>query len=89
MNDNPRVPEPIKIRGLNDVIIKDLVCGNAHVLVVTNVGSVYGWGKNSRSELGVGDNEPRFLPEIIPTSEKLVLCLFNFSEYFLAESFQQ
>ncbi|KAK7574136.1 hypothetical protein V9T40_011327 [Parthenolecanium corni] len=70
LSHTPYFLSPNKIRGLNDIYIKELICGKAHILLLTNVGVVYGWGKNTRGELGLGDNVSRFVPEPVQTEEK-------------------
>ena len=42
-------------------------CGSYHTLGLTNDGTLYSWGLNNYGQLGLGDNEDRVAPELIPT----------------------
>ena len=43
-----------------------VVCGQDHTLAITTKGLVYAWGYNGHGQLGVGDNQPRQIPTVVP-----------------------
>ena len=45
-------PIPMKVTALEKKVISDLKCGEAHSLVLTENGHVYGIGANSCGQLG-------------------------------------
>lgn len=46
--------EPLPIESLTGIKIKKLSCGEAHSMVLTEEGKVYGWGFTSNGQLGLG-----------------------------------
>ncbi|XP_065202998.1 RCC1 and BTB domain-containing protein 1-like isoform X2 [Planococcus citri] len=46
---------PSKISNLTGVFIKKIVAGQEHILVLSNAGVVYSWGKNDCGQLGYGE----------------------------------
>ncbi|KAI3945250.1 hypothetical protein MKX01_035011 [Papaver californicum] len=53
----------------------DVACGNEHVVALVSTGETftgenlvcYSWGNNNHGQLGLGDNESRFHPDVIET----------------------
>jgi len=50
------VPAPVMLRdaegGAAALVVRDVACGAAHVLAVTEAGELYGWGLNKSHQLG-------------------------------------
>ncbi|KAK7604517.1 hypothetical protein V9T40_005703 [Parthenolecanium corni] len=63
---------PVKINSLDDVRIKEVACGKAHVLAMTDEGELYVWGSNARFQLGLGSSEKLFTPTKNEYVEKIV-----------------
>lgn len=55
-------PTPRRVRMPNGVTFTDLTAGWDHTCALGNDSKVYCWGNNLSGGLGVGDNNPRFLP---------------------------
>jgi alpha-tubulin suppressor-like RCC1 family protein len=49
----------------------DVSAGQFHTLAVSR-GALYAWGNNEHGELGLGDNDDRLLPEVVPTALRFV-----------------
>ncbi|RDD45256.1 Ultraviolet-B receptor UVR8 [Trichoplax sp. H2] len=56
---------PALVHSLSAYTIFSVACGYNHTLAVTNTGSVYSFGDNSNSQLGVGDTEPYAEPQLV------------------------
>ncbi|EDV27643.1 uncharacterized protein TRIADDRAFT_21647, partial [Trichoplax adhaerens] len=59
---------PLKIASFKSSNVIDISCHELHaaaVTSVTNTGSVYSFGDNSNSQLGVGDTEPYAEPQLV------------------------
>eukprot|EP01041_Mallomonas_annulata_P002855 gene2855-5615_t len=52
-------------RGGQKATITRVVCGNAHVLVLTQTGDLYSWGLNTKGQLGVGDIAAKYIPTML------------------------
>lgn len=65
---------PRMISVLKDEFIKDICCGYAHTLAITNSGLVYSWGNNESCQLGLGPKAPEFVrkPKLIPGLRNIV-----------------
>jgi alpha-tubulin suppressor-like RCC1 family protein len=45
----------------------EIACGSTHVLLRTQAGSLYSWGKSMEYQLGHGDRKERTQPTLITT----------------------
>ena len=50
-----KIYKPVLIEDLNDIIIKQIICGELHTLILSNDGLVYGWGDNKNGQVGCGE----------------------------------
>jgi alpha-tubulin suppressor-like RCC1 family protein len=62
--DSRNVPE--RLIALDDVDIMQVAAGLSHSLALDTSGQVWAWGGNVQGQLGLGDNEPREEPTIVP-----------------------
>ncbi|KAM7259529.1 hypothetical protein ACFE04_015270 [Oxalis oulophora] len=71
-----RSSTPSPVWDFNGRVVVKVACGNEHVIALVSSGETYeadddlvcySWGNNSHGQLGLGDREPRFSPEIIET----------------------
>lgn len=46
-----------RVIGLDDEIVTKVICGFQHVMCLTKSGNIYGWGKSTRGQLGIGEND--------------------------------
>lgn len=46
---------PVKVSGLNGIVIEKIVCGYAHTLALSDEGVVFVWGGNGYGQLGIGN----------------------------------
>ena len=54
----------------------------AHVLALSDVGELYGWGANSYGQIGVGSTLNTSIPTLIHTvEERCVWFIFNFAPH--------
>lgn len=54
-------PTKLKLRNIENVS-----CGSAYTMVLNKSGRIYGWGENWDGQLGLGHNEPQYLPQKLP-----------------------
>lgn len=54
-----------EIATLRGKSIKDIACGRAHVLVLTEAGQVWAWGENRHGQVGVEDEQYQLVPKLI------------------------
>lgn len=67
--------EPVPIWNFHGHTVVKVACGNEHVVALVSAGETYeggdllcySWGGNKHGELGLGDTESRWQPEIIET----------------------
>ncbi|XP_010249566.1 PREDICTED: guanine nucleotide exchange factor SRM1 isoform X2 [Nelumbo nucifera] len=70
-----RSPTPSPVWDFHGRTVVKVACGNEHVVVLVTVGETftgdnllcYSWGNNNHGQLGLGDKERRFHPEIVET----------------------
>lgn len=62
--DSRNIPE--RLIALDDVDIMQVAAGLSHSLALDTSGQVWAWGGNVQGQLGLGDNEPREEPTIVP-----------------------
>ncbi|KAL8593917.1 hypothetical protein ACOMHN_032338 [Nucella lapillus] len=55
LGNNVNQPNPCRLTGLQGVVIRQLVCGYAHTLALSDKGELYSWGANSYGQLGTGN----------------------------------
>lgn len=61
-----RVVFPSPKAGLGSgVHVSRVTCGDLHVVALTTTGTCYAWGNNDFGQLGVGDEDPRWSPELV------------------------
>lgn len=59
---------PTLIKALSDKVIKDIACGEAHSLALTQQGEVYAWGRGYEGQLGIRESiETISVPKYIDT----------------------
>ena len=66
--------KPIETRSLFGVPISFIACGGNHSFAVSRSGGVYGWGRNSFGQLGIGDTEDRPYPVQLKSIRYLRVC---------------
>lgn len=62
-----KIPTPTKISSLDGIPIASIACGSYHSFAVSKSGAVFGFGKNSFGQLGVGDENSRYYPTQLKT----------------------
>lgn len=74
--DIEQIRIPTLLKALENVKVKQIVCGNKYVMAVTESGEVYVWGSNTLGQLGLGHDLPVSTPTRIPnlTGVKDVCC---------------
>ncbi|KAL6070697.1 rho-related protein racA [Balamuthia mandrillaris] len=77
-NDQRSRNIPFLIRELVGINIRQVACGDGHVLCLTDMGKVVGWGSNSCGQLGTGkvSSTPQLTPTVLdlPFSFAYVAC---------------
>jgi alpha-tubulin suppressor-like RCC1 family protein len=63
---------PIEIKGFKSEKVIQISCGFAHSIVLTNKRRVYSFGYNKFGQLGVGDRDNRFIPQLIDLDGVLI-----------------
>ena len=59
---------PTLIKTISDKVIKDIACGEAHSLALTQMGEVYAWGRGYEGQLGIRESiETISVPKYIDT----------------------
>ena len=64
LRDTVNAAEPIKFEVLPWAQTR-IACGSEHTLCVNAGGRLFGWGRNEKSQLGVGDTEMRVVPTLV------------------------
>ncbi|XP_066150994.1 probable E3 ubiquitin-protein ligase HERC4 isoform X3 [Euwallacea fornicatus] len=77
------VPKPvISLRGIPIVLI---TCGANHTFALSKSGAVYGWGKNTKGQLGLNDTQNKIYPTQLRTLRNLrvryIACGEEFSVF--------
>ncbi|KAI3935787.1 hypothetical protein MKX01_032971 [Papaver californicum] len=68
-------PTPLPVWHFHGHTVSKVACGNEHVVALVSAGETftgenlvcYSWGNNNHGQLGLGDNENRFHPDVIET----------------------
>ncbi|XP_026059411.1 probable E3 ubiquitin-protein ligase HERC3 [Carassius auratus] len=63
--DHPGSPSAQHVQSLSGVPLAQISAGGDHSFVLSLSGVVFGWGKNSAGQLGLGDTTDRHIPTII------------------------
>jgi len=58
--------DPTLVRGIEDVKIVSLACGNSHSILLDDKGFVYTFGYNGLCRLGLGDQQNRLKATVVP-----------------------
>ncbi|KAK5650940.1 hypothetical protein RI129_001969 [Pyrocoelia pectoralis] len=58
----PSEPSPSIVSALAGIPIAQIACGSNHTFAVSKSGAVFGWGKNSRGQLGLNDTLSKSFP---------------------------
>lgn len=61
----PSVLTPTLVPALLSRGVFAVACGGGHTLALTRSGDCYAWGLNGQCQLGLGDREPRWVPELV------------------------
>lgn len=63
---------PCEIITLSNKNIYKVACGKEHTLALSKDGKLYTWGRNNYGQLGIGNLEQNFGPNLLPMAEKIV-----------------
>ncbi|XP_026059410.1 probable E3 ubiquitin-protein ligase HERC3 [Carassius auratus] len=63
--DHPGSPSAQHVQSLSGVPLAQISAGGDHSFVLSLSGVVFGWGKNSAGQLGLGDTTDRHIPTIL------------------------
>jgi tRNA A-37 threonylcarbamoyl transferase component Bud32 len=63
---------PTKVKALNDIKIKMISCGYNHSMALTKDGSVYSWGSNGYSQLGISNTKDSNTPKQIQMKDIII-----------------
>lgn len=55
---------PLKVEGLNDVVITDVACGDSHTLALDNEGKIWAFGEGEYGRLGLGGTSSAKTPVV-------------------------
>ncbi|XP_050295958.1 probable E3 ubiquitin-protein ligase HERC4 isoform X2 [Anthonomus grandis grandis] len=76
------VPQPVtSLRGIPIVFI---TCGAYHTFAISKSGAVYGWGKNTRGQIGLNDSANKMFPTQLKTLRNLKVRFIACGEEFSA-----
>eukprot|EP01080_Neovahlkampfia_damariscottae_P001879 gene1879-1020_t len=71
-SDHEKQAKPTKLSISN---VSQVVCGHRHTLALKTDGSVFGWGYNTRAELGIGNKQNQSAPQKIALKNvKFIAC---------------
>ncbi|XP_036430882.1 probable E3 ubiquitin-protein ligase HERC4 isoform X2 [Colossoma macropomum] len=60
--DKPSSLSPQPLKSLGGIPLAQISAGGGHSFALSLSGSVFGWGRNSAGQLGLGDREDRYVP---------------------------
>ena len=67
---------PMRLKALVDVkaVGVSTSCCSVHMFAISDIGHVYGWGRNEKGQLGLGDAKDRKCPTLVKelTGHKVV-----------------
>jgi len=58
-------PIPVPLPAPASTIITTIVCGSNFSMCLSDQGTIFSWGGNERGQLGLGDTQSRFKPEVV------------------------
>ncbi|CAH2001547.1 unnamed protein product [Acanthoscelides obtectus] len=73
---------PILVQSLKGVPITHIACGANHTFAVSKSGAVYGWGKNTRGQLGINDTQNKVFPTQLRTLRNIRVRYISCGEEF-------
>ncbi|RXN09138.1 putative E3 ubiquitin- ligase HERC4 [Labeo rohita] len=68
--DHPGSPSAQHVESLSGIPVAQISAGGDHSFVLSLSGVVFGWGKNSAGQLGLGDTTDRHVPTIINSLQR-------------------
>ncbi|KAK2909214.1 hypothetical protein Q8A67_005051 [Cirrhinus molitorella] len=63
--DHPSSPSAQHVQSLSGIPVAQISAGGDHSFVLSLSGVVFGWGKNSAGQLGLGDTTDRYVPTVV------------------------
>ncbi|KAI5702500.1 hypothetical protein M8J75_000776 [Diaphorina citri] len=88
-NSNTTVTKPQRVESLVNLPIALIACGANHSFVLSKSGAVYGWGKNDCGQLGLNDEQNRFVPHHLKSLRsvkvKYISCGEDYSVFLTQE----
>ncbi|XP_060525182.1 probable E3 ubiquitin-protein ligase HERC4 isoform X2 [Cylas formicarius] len=82
-------PVPSVVTSLKGVPIAFIACGANHTFAVSKSGAVYGWGKNTKGQLGLNDALNKMFPTQLRTLRNLkvkyIACGEEFSAFLTSD----
>ncbi|XP_049820942.1 probable E3 ubiquitin-protein ligase HERC4 isoform X2 [Aethina tumida] len=75
-------PLPTVVRSLSGVPMSHISCGANHTLVISKSGAVFGWGKNTKGQLGINDVDNKKFPQQLRTLRNLRVKYISCGEEF-------
>ncbi|XP_018331399.1 probable E3 ubiquitin-protein ligase HERC4 [Agrilus planipennis] len=82
---SPSEPSPTQVPSIDGIPIAFLACGSYHTLVVSKSGAVFGWGNNTRGQLGLNDVTSKSFPTQLRTLRNIkvryICCGEEFSTF--------
>lgn len=75
---------PKALSSLKGVPIAYITCGANHTFAISKSGAVYGWGKNTKGQLGLNDTENKMFPTQLRTLRNLKVRSISCGEEFSA-----
>ncbi|CAH0559582.1 unnamed protein product [Brassicogethes aeneus] len=86
---SPLVTIPTAVATLQGVPISFITCGGNHTLVISKSGAVFGWGKNTKGQLGINDVENKKFPQQLRTLRNIrvrfIACGEEFSMFLTSD----
>lgn len=73
---------PKLITSLSGIPIAFIACGSNHTFSISKSGGVYGWGKNTRGQLGVNDYDNKMYPTQLRTLRNIRVRFISCGEEF-------
>ncbi|CAG9857321.1 unnamed protein product [Phyllotreta striolata] len=75
-------PVPKVLTSLKGIPFSFIACGANHTFAISKSGAVYGWGKNTRGQLGLNDNENKIFPTQLRTLRNIKVRYIACGEEF-------
>ncbi|XP_043288767.1 probable E3 ubiquitin-protein ligase HERC4 isoform X2 [Venturia canescens] len=76
--------KPLLVNSLVSIPIAFIACGGYHTIAVSKSGAVYGWGRNTFSQLGISGTGSIYLPCQLRTLRRAKVCYVSCGENFSA-----